>query len=38
MAAAMSMWDRLTPPKIVPRGFVSRGIITTRIAGSRSLG
>src|ERR1043166_6000143 len=38
IAPAWSMYDRITPPKIVPCAFVSRGIINTRIAGSFPFG
>src|SRR3954469_24278211 len=34
MAPAWSMKERMTPPKIVPCAFVSRGIMSTRMAGS----
>ena len=34
---ARSILERMTPPKIVPCAFVSFGIITTLIAGMRSL-
>src|ERR1700686_4805850 len=34
IAPAWSMNERITPPKIVPCAFVSRGIMSTRIAGS----
>src|SRR5262245_35501791 len=30
------MWERITPPKIVPRAFVSLGRSSTLIAGTRS--
>src|SRR5262245_44450434 len=32
------MWDRITPPKIVPRAFVSFGRSRTLMAGMRSSG
>ena len=31
------MWERITPPKIVPRAFVSLGSSSTLIAGTRSM-
>src|SRR6266550_3699431 len=34
IAPAWSRNERITPPKIVPCAFVSRGIMSTRIAGS----
>src|SRR5581483_10695421 len=34
IAPAISMWLRITPPKIVPAPLVSRGSIPIRIAGS----
>ena len=37
-AEARSMWDRITPPKIVPRALVSLGSRRTLIAGMRSFG
>src|ERR1051325_8610159 len=38
IAPAWSMYDRITPPKIVPCAFVSRGIISTRIPASPHFG
>src|SRR5450759_4064803 len=38
MAPARSMYERRTPPKIVPWAFVSFGIRVTRIAGERTSG
>jgi hypothetical protein len=38
IAAARSTCERITPPKIVPTAFVSRGIITWRIDGTLSRG
>ena len=38
IAAARSIWDRITPPKIVPSALVSRGIITLRTEGWRPVG
>src|SRR5262249_48029963 len=37
-ADARSTWDRMTPPKIVPRAFVSLGRSRTLIAGMRASG
>jgi hypothetical protein len=38
IAAAKSISDKITPPKIVPSAFVSRGIIKRRMAGILSFG
>src|SRR5882724_1185417 len=38
MAPAWSMYERMTPPKMVPCALVSRGIMSTRMAGSFHFG